>query len=93
MQLPFSAGFNENILIWKTNPFGVQVFIFDELDLFNNFWATQELISFRFFSRKLFNLTKEDDVRQYVIKRPLPVKEGKKPKSVVSLKTCVNHDE
>jgi small subunit ribosomal protein S6e len=28
--------------------------------------------------RKLFNLTKEDDVRQYVIKRPLPVKEGKK---------------
>jgi len=30
--------------------------------------------------RKLFNLGKEDDVRQYVIKRPLPVKEGKKPK-------------
>merc|ERR1712243_144760 len=30
--------------------------------------------------RKLFNLSKEDDVRQYVIKRPLPVKEGKKPK-------------
>jgi len=28
--------------------------------------------------RKLFNLTKEDDVRQYVIKRPLPQKEGKK---------------
>jgi len=28
--------------------------------------------------RKLFNLTKEDDVRQYVIKRPLPEKEGKK---------------
>ena len=28
--------------------------------------------------RKLFNLAKEDDVRQYVIKRPLPVKEGKK---------------
>nr|CAD7573126.1 unnamed protein product [Timema californicum] len=27
--------------------------------------------------RKLFNLTKEDDVRQYVIKRPLPLKEGK----------------
>lgn len=30
--------------------------------------------------RKLFNLGKEDDVRQYVIKRPLPAKEGKKPK-------------
>merc|ERR1712183_263058 len=30
--------------------------------------------------RKLFNLTKEDDVCQYVIKRPLPVKEGKKQK-------------
>jgi len=28
--------------------------------------------------RKLFNLEKQDDVRQYVIKRPLPVKEGKK---------------
>jgi len=28
--------------------------------------------------RKLFNLTKEDDVRQYVVKRPLPEKEGKK---------------
>ncbi|KAL1117807.1 hypothetical protein AAG570_004122, partial [Ranatra chinensis] len=27
--------------------------------------------------RKLFNLNKEDDVRQYVIKRPLPLKEGK----------------
>merc|ERR1711982_114677 len=27
--------------------------------------------------RKLFNLTKEDDVCQYVIKRPLPLKEGK----------------
>jgi len=27
--------------------------------------------------RKLFNLSKEDDVRQYVIKRPLPLKEGK----------------
>ena len=25
--------------------------------------------------RKLFNLTKEDDVCQYVIKRPLPLKE------------------
>lgn len=30
--------------------------------------------------RKLFNLGKEDDVRQYVIKRPLPTKEGKKPR-------------
>ncbi|CAH0546532.1 unnamed protein product [Brassicogethes aeneus] len=28
--------------------------------------------------RKLFNLTKQDDVRQYVVKRPLPEKEGKK---------------
>merc|ERR1711934_967200 len=27
--------------------------------------------------RKLFNLSKNDDVRQYVIKRPLPAKEGK----------------
>jgi ribosomal protein S6E (S10) len=27
--------------------------------------------------RKLFNLAKEDDVRQYVIKRPLPKKKGK----------------
>ena len=31
--------------------------------------------------RKLFNLSKQDDVRQYVIKRPLAGKEGKKPKS------------
>ncbi|KAK7083008.1 40S ribosomal protein S6 [Halocaridina rubra] len=31
--------------------------------------------------RKLFNLSKQDDVRQYVIKRPLPAKEGKKPKT------------
>lgn len=30
--------------------------------------------------RKLYNLTKEDDVRQYVIRRPLPAKEGKKPR-------------
>merc|ERR1712189_27682 len=30
--------------------------------------------------RKLFNLSKGDDVRQYVIKRPLPAKEGKKQK-------------
>merc|ERR1712042_83230 len=28
--------------------------------------------------RKLFNLSKEDDVRQYVVRRPLPEKEGKK---------------
>lgn len=27
--------------------------------------------------RKLFNLTKEDDVRRYVVKRLLPAKEGK----------------
>ena len=26
--------------------------------------------------RKLFNLKKEDDVRQYVVRRPLPAKEG-----------------
>lgn len=31
--------------------------------------------------RKLFNLSKQDDVRQYVIKRPLAGKDGKKPKS------------
>lgn len=31
--------------------------------------------------KKMFNLSKEDDVRQYVIRRPLPVKEGKKPKT------------
>lgn len=30
--------------------------------------------------RKLFNLTKDDDVRQYVVKRPLPEREGKKPR-------------
>lgn len=30
--------------------------------------------------RKLYNLTKEDDVRQFVVKRPLPAKEGKKPR-------------
>merc|ERR1712060_760080 len=29
--------------------------------------------------RKLFNLAKDDNVCQYVIKRPLPAKEGKKP--------------
>ena len=27
--------------------------------------------------RKLFNLSKDDDVRQYVVRRPLPEKEGK----------------
>ena len=31
--------------------------------------------------RKLFNLGKDDDVRQYVVRRPLPEKEGKKAKS------------
>merc|ERR1712154_727114 len=31
--------------------------------------------------RRLFNLTREDDVRQYVVRRPLPEKEGKKSKS------------
>jgi len=30
--------------------------------------------------RKLFNLTKDDDVRQYVVKRPLAEKDGKKPR-------------
>ncbi|XP_071480422.1 small ribosomal subunit protein eS6-like [Diadema setosum] len=30
--------------------------------------------------RKLFNLSKEDDVRQYLVRRPLPLKEGKKQK-------------
>merc|ERR1712113_383436 len=30
--------------------------------------------------RRLFNLSKGDDVRQYVVKRPLPLKEGKKQK-------------
>lgn len=31
--------------------------------------------------RKLYNLSKEDDVRQYVVRRPLAQKEGKKPRS------------
>lgn len=31
--------------------------------------------------RKLFNLTKDDDVRQFVVRKPLAVKEGKKPKT------------
>ena len=31
--------------------------------------------------RKLFNLSKEDDVRKFVIRRTLPEKEGKKPQT------------
>lgn len=31
--------------------------------------------------RKLFHLSKQDDVRAYVVKRPLAQKEGKKPRS------------
>jgi len=31
--------------------------------------------------RKLFNLSKEDDVRKYVLRRPITVKEGKKPRT------------
>jgi len=31
--------------------------------------------------RKLFNLTKEDDVRKYVIRREIPAKEGKKKRT------------
>ncbi|XP_055539645.1 40S ribosomal protein S6 [Wyeomyia smithii] len=31
--------------------------------------------------RKLYNLGKDDDVRQFVVKRPLPEKDGKKPRS------------
>jgi len=31
--------------------------------------------------RKLFNLSKEDDVRQYVLRRPVQTKEGKKPRT------------
>lgn len=31
--------------------------------------------------RKLFNLSKEDDVRQYVLRRPLQAKEGKKART------------
>jgi small subunit ribosomal protein S6e len=33
--------------------------------------------------RKLFNLTKKDDVRKFVIRRELPVKEGKEAKKKV----------
>jgi len=32
--------------------------------------------------RKLFNLRKEDDVRQYVVRRPLAAKEGSLPTAV-----------
>jgi len=32
--------------------------------------------------RKLFNLKKEDDVRQYVVRRPLAAKEGSLPTAV-----------
>lgn len=31
--------------------------------------------------RKMFNLSKQDDVRKYVIRRELPAKEGKKPQT------------
>ncbi|XP_055386197.1 40S ribosomal protein S6 [Condylostylus longicornis] len=31
--------------------------------------------------RKLYNLSKEDDVRRYVVRRPLPEKDGKKARS------------
>jgi len=31
--------------------------------------------------RKLYNLAKEDDVKQYVVRRPMPTKEGKKPRT------------
>jgi len=31
--------------------------------------------------RKMFNLSKKDDVRKYVIRREIPAKEGKKPQS------------
>lgn len=31
--------------------------------------------------RKLYNLAKEDDVKQYVVRRPVPTKEGKKPRT------------
>ncbi|XP_033109506.1 40S ribosomal protein S6-like [Anneissia japonica] len=36
--------------------------------------------------RKLFNLSREDDVRQYVVRRPLPQKEGSKRKCFKSPK-------
>ena len=39
--------------------------------------------------RKLFNLRKEDDVRQYVVRRPLAAKEGKH--GVLSLAHNVIH--
>lgn len=31
--------------------------------------------------RKLFNLSKDDDVRKYVLRRPITVKDGKKPRT------------
>jgi len=34
--------------------------------------------------RRLFNLTKQDDVRKFVIRRQLPAKEGDKPKKATS---------
>ena len=42
--------------------------------------------------RKLFNLTKEDDVCQYVIKRPLPLKEGKKQKFKCNVREVFGKD-
>ena len=39
--------------------------------------------------RKLFNLTKEDDVCQYVIKRPLPLKVGAHLVKLISLLICL----
>ena len=38
--------------------------------------------------RRLYNLNKEDDVRQYVIRRPLPLKDGKKQQYKVDVNTC-----
>ena len=38
--------------------------------------------------RRLYNLSKDDDVRQYVIRRPLPVKDGKKQQYKVVVNTC-----
>ncbi|KAF4071281.1 hypothetical protein AMELA_G00271480 [Ameiurus melas] len=43
--------------------------------------------------RKLFNLSKEDDVRQYVVRRPL-AKEGKKPRTKApKIQRLKNKDE
>jgi small subunit ribosomal protein S6e len=38
--------------------------------------------------RKLFNLSKEDDVRQYVVRKPLN-KEGKKPRTKAPKSQCL----